>query len=132
MTLKRQKVLLADDFEPVRRAFVRYLESVGFECDPVSNGAEAVEAYRECCYALVILDCQMPVMDGYEAAREIRQHEKATGRERTPLLAVSAAPDQALCMSSGMDDVAMKPLSADEFETIVFRYLVRQPSRTPS
>lgn len=107
-----------------REVATLYLESFGLAVDVVENGAEAVAAVRRMHYDLVFMDIQMPVMDGLEAMRCIRQGE--TGDRRTPLVAWTASalpPDRARCAAAGADGVLPKPFQPLQLEAILHRFL---------
>jgi signal transduction histidine kinase/CheY-like chemotaxis protein len=115
------RVLLAEDNVLTRSALVKLLERHGIAVDVAPNGREAVTLYRQANYAAVLMDCQMPEMDGYEAARTIREAEKSLGK-RTPVIAITAltmAGECLRCQAAGMDDYLIKPVApAALFECI--------------
>ena len=104
-------VLVAEDNEVNQKVATRMLESLGFRWHVVGNGADAVDAVLTGDYAAVLMDCQMPVMDGYRATEEIRRRE---GRIRhTPVIALTAGAmkgDAERCFAAGMDDYLAKPV----------------------
>jgi signal transduction histidine kinase/ActR/RegA family two-component response regulator len=107
------RVLLAEDNVLTRSALVKLLERHGMAVDVAPNGREAVTLYRQANYAAVLMDCQMPEMDGYEAARTIREAEKSLGK-RTPVIAITAltmAGECIKCQAAGMDDYLVKPVA---------------------
>ncbi|MEZ6018253.1 MAG: response regulator [Planctomycetota bacterium] len=112
----RVRVLLVDDNE-TNRQLVRYLlEKRGYQVDVASDGARALEAFGLAEYDAVLMDCQMPVMDGFEATRRIRALEQG-GARRTPVLAMSAGAfgdDVRACLAAGMDDHLAKPFQPNE------------------
>ena len=111
------RILLVEDFEP--NAFIagRYLRIFGYAYDIASSGAEAVTLALRGGYAAVLMDIQMPGVNGYEATAQIRRHEGRTGTPRTPIIAVTAhamAGDRERCLAAGMDDYLSKPFRAAE------------------
>ena len=120
-------VLLADDNLTNRCVCTEMLETLGCRrIDVVSNGREALEALARANYGLVLMDCQMPEMDGCEAARRFRQIETETGAEpRTPIVALTAhAMKGALekCLAAGMDDYIAKPFTLAQIKAALDRW----------
>jgi PAS domain S-box-containing protein len=122
--LPRRSVLVVEDHVVNRRVVMAMLTSLGYRAEVAGNGAEALEAARRNDYAAVLMDCQMPVMDGYEATRKLRQRE---GSERhTCVIAVTAtamAADRGRCLAAGMDDYIVKPLTVDSLAAVLARWL---------
>ena len=120
-----RRILLAED-NPVSQFVARQLlAKIGYSVDVVTNGAEAVEAVRRGSYAAVLMDCQMPVMDGYEAAAAIRRAEDGN---RIPIIALTANAmegDADRCLIAGMDDHLPKPVRIEELSTTLHTWLSR-------
>src|SRR5690606_27117735 len=98
-------ILLAEDNPTNQDVTRRQLASLGYACEIAEDGAEALEAYKRRNYALLLTDCHMPVMDGYELARQIRVLEQGQSR-RLPIIAVTASALQREahnCFAAGMD-----------------------------
>ncbi|MTV50684.1 PAS domain S-box protein [Heliobacillus mobilis] len=118
------KILLAEDNQVNRKLAVIQLQRMGFKhIDVVSNGQEALEAVMKDTYAVILMDCQMPVMDGLEASRRIRQIEQ--GR-RTPIIAMTANAmrgDREKCLAAGMDDYVTKPVLIEKLKTTLGRWI---------
>jgi len=109
-------VLVAEDNRVNQHVIVKLLEKHGLLIDVASNGREAVARHAQGHYDLILMDCQMPVMDGYEAARAIRQEEQHTSRH-TPIIAITAnamSRERDRCMAAGMDHYLIKPVQAVE------------------
>jgi CheY-like chemotaxis protein len=112
-------ILIAEDNVVNQRVVVRMLERLGYRVDVVTNGAETVTAVERRLYAAILMDCQMPEMDGYEATSMIRARENLTagdGGRRLPIIALTAnamATDRDRCLASGMDEYLAKPLRSD-------------------
>ncbi|MFT5155250.1 MAG: signal transduction histidine kinase/ActR/RegA family two-component response regulator [Planctomycetota bacterium] len=110
------KVLVAED-NPVNILITtRLLERVGHKVCVVENGALAVDAVLNQHYDLVLMDCQMPTMDGFEATKRIRAHECQTGTKRTPIVAMTAnamSGDRERCLKDGMDGYVSKPVNVE-------------------
>ena len=108
-------ILVAEDYAPNRRLAMYMLESLGYRADFANNGREAVEAWERSAYDVIIMDCQMPEMDGFAATREIRRREAARstpGSERTYIIALTANAvqgDRERCLAAGMDGYLSKP-----------------------
>jgi CheY-like chemotaxis protein len=101
------------------------VERLGYALDVVKDGREAVEALRDRDYDLVLMDCQMPEMDGYTATRKIREREVETGRHVTivALTANALERDRQACIDAGMDDYLAKPLQFEALRAMLERLL---------
>jgi CheY-like chemotaxis protein len=116
------RVLLADDTPINRLVGVALLERLGYTVDVVSNGEEAVEAVARNRYDAVLMDCLMPVMDGYEATNRIRRLE--SGSRHTRIIALTASAmvgDRERCLAAGMDDYLPKPLDQSSLAGVLAR-----------
>jgi CheY-like chemotaxis protein len=116
-------VLVADDSRVSQKLVVGMLERLGCHAEVVGNGAAAAAAALRRQYALVLMDCQMPGMDGCEATRRIRASEAS--RRRTPIIAMTASAlegDRERCLEAGMDDYLPKPFSLDELAAALRPY----------
>lgn len=122
------RVLLAEDNAVNALVAKAYLEQFGLSVDCADNGVQAFDRATADNYDLVLMDCQMPEMDGFEATRRIRAHEKAFGLSPVSVVALTANAvrgDRERCLEAGMDDYLPKPFRSAELRAIVERYLRR-------
>ena len=117
---------MAEDNVINQRVASRMLERMGYFVHAVGNGREAIEAWSRGGYDLILMDCQMPEMDGYAATREIRQREN--GESRIPIIALTAhamkgADDE--CFAAGMDHYVTKPIDRDLLRDCIEKSLAR-------
>jgi len=122
------RVLVAEDNVVNQKVAVRMLEKLGIRADVAANGREAADLFALLPYDLVLMDCQMPEMDGYDATREIRKHEPP--RRRAVIIAMTAEAMQGSrerCLNAGMDDHIAKPVRLQDLAAIINKSL--QPER---
>ncbi|MEH0020464.1 MAG: response regulator [Desulfobacter sp.] len=122
------RVLLAEDYPTNQQIVVNHLTRAGYEVAVAENGARAVELFKAHPFDLILMDIQMPELDGYEATREIREHEDCTsGKEagRIPIIAITAhamAGYREKCLAARMDDYMSKPLKKDVLLAMVAKW----------
>jgi len=120
------RVLLAEDNLVNQRVALAMLRKLGYRTDVVANGRDAIKALKNFSYDLVLMDCQMPVMDGFEATRAIREKEADMKSEAVPIIALTASAMQAdreRCLQAGMNDFIAKPVQPKELAEILARWL---------
>jgi signal transduction histidine kinase/ActR/RegA family two-component response regulator len=126
------KILVVEDNDINQMLLQEILTMAGCTCDIAINGVQAVEASGKCAYDLILMDCQMPEMDGFDATRQIRL--STNPREKTvPIIALTAnalSGDRERCMSAGMTDYLTKPINSVELIAIVKRYLLTASRRS--
>ena len=106
-----QKILMvAEDNDTLRFVVKAQLSTLGYRADFAQNGQQAVEMVARGTYGLIFMDVMMPLMDGFEATRLIRQQEVRENRIRTPIVAMTAYSDKRTCLECGMDDFLFKPV----------------------
>ena len=118
------RVLLTEDNVVNQRVALRLLEKAGHHVEVASHGREALAALDRQAFDLVLMDVQMPVMDGFEATAIIRQNEKGTDRH-IPIIALTAHAmkgDQERCLAAGMDDYISKPVQPRALLDLVEKY----------
>ena len=119
-------VLVAEDNPTNQDVAQGMLRKFGCRVDVVSNGHEAVQAFSKRTYDLVFMDCQMPILDGYQATAGIRRQERENGAvTRTPIVALTAHAlegDKERCLSAGMDDYMSKPFKAEQIAAVIRRW----------
>ena len=119
------RVLLVEDNSVNLLVAQRLLQVLGCEVDTVTQGEQALEALHARPFDVVLMDCQMPVLDGYDATRRWRAHEAARGAARLPIVAMTAnamAGDRERCLQAGMDDYLSKPINRETLQAVLARW----------
>jgi len=117
-------ILLAEDNVVNQKVACRILEKLGYRVDVAGDGQAAFEAWQSGRYHLILMDCQMPVMDGFETTRKIREHE--VGGKRVPIIALTAHAMKGAdneCRAAGMDDYLSKPIDREQMQNALNRWL---------
>jgi CheY-like chemotaxis protein len=119
---KQIKVLVVEDNKVNQKVAVALLDRLGYRADVADDGVVALEMLEKRQYALVLMDCQMPRMDGYATTTAIRSREKGT---RIPIIALTAsamAPDRERCIAAGMDDYLAKPIDRERLASALAKW----------
>lgn len=127
----KSKILVVEDNDINIKLIQRILSNNGLSCDVAVDGQEAIEAFKAKDYDLIFMDCQMPVLSGYEATKEIRRIEN--GHKHTPIVAMTAnvlAKDEEKCLEAGMDDFIGKPINLSCLFNIISKYIDAIPEPT--
>jgi two-component system sensor histidine kinase/response regulator len=128
------RVLLVEDNHVNQLVAARMLKAFGIEAVVVADGAQAVAAVQKNAFDLVLMDCQMPELDGYDATRAIREWETLHRRAGTPRLSIVAMTANAMvgdrekCLAAGMDDYLSKPIKRDALLGALVRWLAPSPA----
>jgi CheY-like chemotaxis protein len=119
------RILLAEDNPVNQKVAKRVLSHLGYEVDIVNNGLEAINAIANVAYDLILMDIQMPEMDGLETTRYIRKQESESQVSPIAIVAMTANAtddDQNLCRDAGMNDYISKPIQIDKLKNLLQRY----------
>ncbi len=130
--LNLYRILLVEDYEVNKMVVTRHLKKEGFSVDIASNGREAVNMFLKRQYDLILMDIQMPEMDGYEATKEIREIEKKMGRNPVPIIAMTAhamKTDKERCINSGMNDYISKPIRRRDLIEMVHKWILKETEK---
>lgn len=126
---KKLKILLVDDNDFNILIAGTYLENFGYAYDISKSGHDALEKIRHKQYAAILMDIQMPVMDGMETTQHIREYEAITGRPRQPIIALTAHPfsgDKESCEAAGMDEYISKPFNPTRLQEVIQKFQITE------
>ena len=147
--VRHRRVLVVEDNLVNQKLAVRMVEKLGYQPDVVDNGQEALTALKKSDYAAILMDCQMPIMDGFETTKNIRQREalaasggpqaeagpqlgiESSSLPHMPIIAVTANAmqgDRERCLAAGMDDYLSKPIKLDELRAALARWITSPPT----
>ncbi|MDP4984488.1 ATP-binding protein [Pseudoalteromonas tunicata] len=118
-------ILLVEDNVVNQKLIVKQLQRLGYQCEIASNGNEGFESWQKETYKLILTDCHMPELDGYNMTKKIRESESERQIVRIPIIAVTGAAmkgDEEYCFSFGMDDFVSKPIKLDNLKRILDRW----------
>jgi two-component system, sensor histidine kinase and response regulator len=133
-TFRGNKILLVEDNPVNQRVAQRTLQNMAAEVTIANNGAEALERIAACTFDAVLMDCQMPVMDGFTATRRIRELESSRGAKRLPIIALTAnvmSEDRENCIAAGMDAHLGKPIEPAQLIEALSRFLKARAAAPP-
>lgn len=117
------QVLVVDVDITVRTAVVHQLDRLGVKADSAANGYEAMKRIRAWHYELILMDLQMPDMDGFETIAAIRAHERVQGAKPVPIIALSASGEKERTLAVGFDEYYEKPASTEDLQRLLDRWL---------
>ncbi len=118
-----ETVLIVEDNEVLRKLFQTQLKVLKLTGDEAMNGQEAVDKIANNEYGMVLMDVSMPVMDGIEATKLIRELEEAHQRRRVPIIAVTGISDRETCLAAGMDDFMTKPFLLEHLRASTAKWM---------
>lgn len=133
-TYEGRRVLVVEDNRVNQKVIVAMLGKFGIAPDVADNGQAALDLLARAPYDLILMDCQMPVLGGYEATEELRAREFSAGSGRTPVIALTAhaaTGEREKCLAAGMDDYLSKPVSRDRLAEALERWLGTSASMAP-
>jgi PAS domain S-box-containing protein len=128
--LKDKSILLAEDNDINQMYATEILIAYGMHVTHAPDGRKALELATNNVYDLILMDCEMPEMDGLTATRLLREHEQSKGSRRTPIIALTAhamTGDREKCLAAGMDDYLSKPLRKQQLQNVLLKWVTQNP-----
>ncbi|MBU6155995.1 MAG: response regulator [Alphaproteobacteria bacterium] len=128
---RNRRILVVDDNRNQQVLISRLLEMLGSRVEVADDGRAGVEAWEKGGFDLIVMDCQMPGMNGFDATREIRQQEQDKGLARIPIIALTAhvmRGDRDRCINAGMDDYLTKPMNFEDVKKVLAHHLAQVPA----
>jgi CheY-like chemotaxis protein len=124
LKMKKLSILLAEDDEMIQQITSHYLRKIGHEVDIALNGFEAIQKFNLKQYDIILMDIQMPEMDGLEAVKEIRkiEQDRSLNKEHVPIIAITTNPDEQECINAGIDGYAQKPFNFEQFQNLFYNH----------
>lgn len=119
---KVKRALVVDDDETVRLVGKRQLNKLGFDVVLAEDGLQACDLFEEHQFDIVLMDIQMPELDGYEATKRLRQLESTTGKKRSLVVAMTASQEKERALAAGMDDFLFKPFMSDHLRSLIKKW----------
>jgi|GEM_PF-1547910 len=132
---RNRRILVVDDNRNQQVLISRFLEMLGSRVEVADDGRAGVEAWETGGFDLIVMDCQMPGMNGFDATKAIRQQELVKGCSRIPIVALTAhvmRGDRDRCLNAGMDDYLTKPMNFENVKKVLAGHLARIPAASPS
>jgi CheY-like chemotaxis protein len=130
----RGRILVVEDNLINQQVALGILQIQGYDVSLANNGKEALEAHAQGAFDLILMDCHMPEMDGFEATMEIRRREQSSASRRVPIVALTAnamAQDREECLNAGMDDHLAKPFSMQTMQEMLERWMPQPGAAHP-
>lgn len=122
-SMKKLNILLAEDDEMIEKITSFYLRRIGHEVEVAKNGHEAIQMFQNKQYDLILMDIQMPEMDGLQAVKEIRKIEEDYRKAgHTTIIAITTNLNKEECIEAGVDGYAQKPFSFEEFNALFYQF----------
>jgi len=129
-----RRVLVVEDDATTQTLLRHELEALGLECEVTDDGSKALDLYRQQAFSLILMDCHLPILDGYQTTAEIRRLEAATGKH-TVIVALTASAlkgDEERCLEAGMDDYLAKPFQSQDLAAVLQRWLSAPDGKSDS